>query len=89
MEPIEILNKAIEARSLFMAAAGKYGDPIRLCDGGVDLVNVYRGIEQLAEAAGANLVREKVASEDYPFQDSFFYQGVRFIRLVPRDDDNG
>ena len=54
---------------------------VELCNQLFGGIQVFKGIEQLALAAGKSLQTNWSGNEDYPFEVSFEFCGVRFYQL--------
>ena len=58
---------------------------VELCNQFFGGVQVYKGIDQLAIAAGKAPHTERSGNEDYPFETSFEFCGVRFYQMRETD----
>lgn len=55
---------------------GENGRPIMQSE---ERVHIYKDVNLMASAAGAELCEERTESKEYPFMYSFLYKGVLFL----------
>lgn len=73
----EILEKSMEIKELTEKSimfAGIYHD-----------VQIYSGIEELAKIIGVEVYLRTLDDKDYPAEQYFYYDGIKYLQLVRRD----
>jgi hypothetical protein len=80
MTNIEVLDTAIKAKYL-LDSLPSILTPVYISNSMMDGINVYKGIDQLADAAGAEIFTVDSNVTDWPVKRFFEYQGVRFYQF--------